>query len=273
MKKKTLLILVNIVAIIVIIAVIVFAALVRKPFKSLSADEITSATVHLSPPDKTIEITDLDKLCGYLRDVVIYNKDNSYTDYMGQGVVFTLEMNDGTQKEVMAYNPFVVIDGVGYKTKYQPCDALSSYANSLLNGDAAVVLDEPPTLTVVSGQAEVSTLRGGYSWEKLNSDGTAEAVVVDSVHPLDCEERLTLLETDEPTATLNFAQQPDEIVSVRCWSDEYFGDTTAESEDTAVDGNVLTLKSGGYVYEITARWSTDGKSGGTAGYYVYIKSE
>lgn len=272
MKKKALLVSVSVIA---VTAVALFAALSfrQRPFKNLTADEVASAEVHLSPPDKTVEITDLDKLCELLGDIVIYNEDNSYTEYSGQAAVFTLTMTDGTQREIMAYNPFVVIDGVGYKTKYQPCEALNSYANSLLNGGAEIILDEPPTLTAVSGQTEVNALRGGYSWDKLNGDGTVESVIADSVHPLDCEERLTLLETDEPTATLNFAQQPDEIVSVRCWSDEHFGDTTAEAENAVVDGDVLTLKSGGYVYEITARWSTDGKNGGTAGYFVYIKSE
>ena len=53
---------------------------------------------------------------------VSYGGDNnSYTEYAGQGVIFTLTMEDGTQTEIMAYNPFLVIDGVGYKTKYEPC--------------------------------------------------------------------------------------------------------------------------------------------------------
>ena len=70
---------------------------------------------------------------GGANDVVIYNKDNSFTEYSGQGVIFTLTMADGTQTEIMAYNPFLVIDGVGYKTKYEPCQALNRYANRLLN--------------------------------------------------------------------------------------------------------------------------------------------
>ena len=62
----------------------------------------------------------------YLKDVVIYNEDNSYKEYSGQGVIFTLNMTDGTQTSIMAYNPFLVIDGIGYKTKYEPCEALNS---------------------------------------------------------------------------------------------------------------------------------------------------
>ena len=88
--------------------------------------------VRLTPPGETIQITEMTELVNLLKDVVIYNEDNSYTEYCGQGVIFTLTMANGTQTSIMAYNPFLVIDGVGYKTKYEPCEALNQYANMLL---------------------------------------------------------------------------------------------------------------------------------------------
>ena len=30
------------------------------------------------------------------------------------------------------YNPFIIIDGIGYKCKYEPCEALNHYANELM---------------------------------------------------------------------------------------------------------------------------------------------
>lgn len=104
----------------------------KKPFKDFVETDIVSATVNLSPPDKTIAISELEELVSYLNDVVIYSEDNSYTEYDGQGVTFTIIMADGTQTDVTAYNPFLLIDNVGYKTKYEPCKALSAYANQLL---------------------------------------------------------------------------------------------------------------------------------------------
>lgn len=104
----------------------------KKPFEDLNASEIVSATVHLVPPDKTIQIIEIQKLVEYLKDVVIYHEDNSYVEYDGQGVTFSIIKTDGTQLDVMAYNPFIVIDGIGYKSKYASCEALSSYANTLL---------------------------------------------------------------------------------------------------------------------------------------------
>ena len=95
----------------------------RKPFKNLEPSEVLSATVQLIPPEKTIQITKTEDLTKILNAVVLYKKDNSYTKYSGQAVTFALTMADGTQTEIMAYNPFLVIDGVGYRTKYEPCEA------------------------------------------------------------------------------------------------------------------------------------------------------
>ena len=42
-------------------------------------------------------------------------------------------MSDGTETVINAYNLFIVIDNVGYRTKYEPCERLSKIANMLLN--------------------------------------------------------------------------------------------------------------------------------------------
>lgn len=132
MKKST--IIISLICILsVTIIMIVFAVISgRKPYKNLDTSQIVSAVVRLTPPGETIQITEMTELVNLLKDVVIYNEDNSYTEYCGQGVIFTLTMANGTQTSIMAYNPFLVIDGVGYKTKYEPCEALNQYANMLL---------------------------------------------------------------------------------------------------------------------------------------------
>lgn len=243
-----------------------------KPYQALRATDIVSATVHLAPPDKTLQIEDTGELAALLNDVVIYDEDDSYTTYCGQGVTFTLTMADGTQTSVMAYNPFLVIDGVGYKTEYEPCQALNAYANGLLNeGDATVILTEPPALTVISDEMAFGALLGTYSWQSKNTDGTVTSVEADSAHPLDLEALLPVFETAEKTAVLRFHEDPDCIEDVRCWSDAHWADPAAESEAVQCNGNTITLKPGGYIYEITARWDADSGYGGTAHYAVYIK--
>ncbi len=245
----------------------------RRPYKNLDAAQIASAKVRLSPPDKTVEIENASELAGCLNDVVIYYQDNSYTEYAGQAAVFTLTMTDGTQTEIAAYSPFLIIDGVGYKTKQEPCEALSRYADKLLrSGTAGIILEEPPALSVISGGTSVSAFLGTYSWQKKDADGNSVSINAGSAHPLHCEELLSPpYETPEATAALRFAEEPDAVVSVKCWSDEYWGEPAACSEEAAFDGGALALKAGAYIYEITAVWNAENGYGGTASYFFYIK--
>lgn len=134
MKKRTMII-IAVLAIILVCFSLWFALPGRRPFKNLEPENVVSASVELLPPDATIQIVDIEELVSYLNDVVVYNEDNSYTEYNGQAVIFTLTLSDGSQIQVQAYNPFVIIDGVGYKCKYEPCEALNSYANRLLEGE------------------------------------------------------------------------------------------------------------------------------------------
>ena len=110
MRKKRLMIAIACIILVGIAVIVFFSQQGKKPYKDLDAAQIVSAKVLLTPPDKTIEIENIQELVEYLNDVVVYNEDNSYTEYDGQGVVFTLTMVDGTQTDIMAYNPFIVID-------------------------------------------------------------------------------------------------------------------------------------------------------------------
>lgn len=255
-----------------------------KPFRALSADEITFATVCLAPPDTTLEIPDIEELAGLLQDVIVYSRDNSYTEYCGQGVIFTLTFADGAQTQVMAYNPFLVIDGVGYRTEYAPCEALNQYANDLLrSGEAVTVLKQPPVMTVIGtlDRMNHTTLQGGYSWQSKNADGTVTDTEADSAHPLSCKAQLSpaLEMENDRTLDLIFPQgaAPDEIVRVRCWSDADWGNTAAKGETVRVLGSAagggyaIEVKPGGYIYEVTARWDTADGYGGTASYAFYVK--
>lgn len=131
--KKHKIKLIILVSIVLIVGVLLFYGKERKPFEDLQASDISSASVKLIPPDQTIQITDYAKLTKLLNEIIIYNRDDSYRTYSGQWVEFTIILTDGTKIEVGSFNPFFVINGIGYKTEYEPCEALSSYANSLLS--------------------------------------------------------------------------------------------------------------------------------------------
>ena len=123
MKKKAL----TATACLIIAVVLLSAFCGRKPYKDLQPSDIVLAAVSLDMPDKTIKITEIKELAEYLSKVVIYKEDNSYTEYAGQGVTFTLTMADGTEEEITECSPFAIINGKGYRAKHEPCEKLNSY--------------------------------------------------------------------------------------------------------------------------------------------------
>lgn len=109
--------------------------LIEKELSDLTTNDVTSFQVTLNPPNKKITITDDDNistLITILNKVTIYEQDDSYKDGYGQWVEFELELTDGSAKTVVAYNPFIIIDGIGYKTEYEPCEELNVFGNSLI---------------------------------------------------------------------------------------------------------------------------------------------
>ena len=106
----------------------------RRPFRDLEAADITAASVTLMPPDVTLELdeAEIKTLAELLGDLRITRPDQSYTEYAGQAVQFTVTFADGTETELTDYNPFLIIDGTGYRTAYGPCEALNRFANELL---------------------------------------------------------------------------------------------------------------------------------------------
>ena len=70
-------------AVILIIALsFAFSRRGKQPFKDLTAEDISSAAVTLSPPDKTIQISDLEKFVSYLNDkMCIRDSDGPGEEY------------------------------------------------------------------------------------------------------------------------------------------------------------------------------------------------
>ena len=85
------------------------------------------------PPDVTVEIEDIDRFAELLQDVVIYNIHPFPLFYFGQGVTYTVVFKDGTETKISACNPIVTINGVRYKCKYEPCEALNEFGNSFID--------------------------------------------------------------------------------------------------------------------------------------------
>ena len=132
--KRRMLAVVAVLAAVFVVAVVKPRLIGKKPFRSWEKADIAQVELTLTPPDQSFALTDAEvgELLPLLQKVVLYQGDNSYTDYAGQAVVFDVTLRDGSTTQVVAYNPFVIIDGVGYRTKYEPCEALNAFANRLL---------------------------------------------------------------------------------------------------------------------------------------------
>lgn len=133
MKRKPLLICLGGLAALLAVVLLWPSVVGTRPFKDLAAADIQSATVALYPPDAQFTLTpeEVERLVPLLNAVVVYRRDDSWREYSGQLCVFTLTMADGSQTTVQAYNPFLIVDGVGRRCKYGPCEALNHFANTL----------------------------------------------------------------------------------------------------------------------------------------------
>lgn len=133
MKRKKLINISIIIVLIICIILIGKSLPGSHPFKDLKVEEIAGVTVELYPPNTKAELNlqEIEELVGILHKVVIYSEDNSYSVYNGQAVVFKITKTDGTMIEINAYNPWLIINGVGYKTKYEPCEQLNRLGNNI----------------------------------------------------------------------------------------------------------------------------------------------
>ena len=105
----------------------------NKPYAGLESEQLNKVEMQLSPPDVRFELEaeEVEQLTPILRQLTIYRQDNSYEDYAGQTVKVLLILQDGTTIEVVECNPFLVIDGVGFKAKEESCSQLNEFANQL----------------------------------------------------------------------------------------------------------------------------------------------
>lgn len=136
MRKRLHVAAVLIAAAILIVLVCIFA--VKRPFLHLNADDIASAEVFLIPPDVTIPITDrakISELSTILREIRLYEVDDSGRYYDGQLVQATIVLHTGETHTIGAYGSFLFLDGICYRTEYAPSQALNAFGNGCRNGE------------------------------------------------------------------------------------------------------------------------------------------
>lgn len=105
----------------------------KKPFSKLTAQDISAASVTLQPPDIDYVIAqdELPHLAELLREVVLYRIEKNPEPIAGQSALLTLTLADGTQTQLSLCGSRAVLDGVVWRAKAKPCNALSAFYNTL----------------------------------------------------------------------------------------------------------------------------------------------
>lgn len=148
---------------------------------------------------------------------------------------------------------------------------------------APEVWERAPELAVSDGAAATQALKCTTSWMYTKEDGTSSAYNACGDSPLGSKEFMEPLVTGSGRAWLNFELKPSSV-TVQCWSAEYFGTYDVEGEPVEVevlaadfaDGTStetysIPLKEGGWVYEVTAKWTSSENYGGTVYYGFYTE--
>ena len=92
MKKRNVIIVAVLSLLCIVIAFIFMNGIGQKPFLNLKKEDIKEVTLELYPPNTktTLKESEIESLVEILQKVVIYNEDNTYGNYNGQMVVYTL---------------------------------------------------------------------------------------------------------------------------------------------------------------------------------------
>ena len=134
MKRKILIIAAIILAVALIMTIGTWG-IGRKPFKNLNAVDIQSISIHLWPPNESLDLTEAEivELVGLLQQVEIHHPTWMHHASGGQSNVMTITFQDGSVKEVNQFGSILIIDGLGYRAEYEPNEAINQFANKLFN--------------------------------------------------------------------------------------------------------------------------------------------
>lgn len=152
------------------------------------------------------------------------------------------------------------------------CLALTGCAHYTASQAAEGTVTEPPVLTVRAGETAVEANQGSLTWEYDWGKDSSSKESVTTSHPLERQEFIPTLTTAETAVTLSFSEECDSY-TVRCWSDAYWDQPETEAKEAVAEENVLTLLPGGYVYEVTAQWSSAPTHRGTVSYAFHVVAE
>lgn len=134
MKRKILAIVASVLAIILAFTIGI-CVIGRRPFKNMNAEEVQSISIHLWPPNETMELSqqEIRELVGLLQQVKIYNPSWLHLASGGQSNIMTITYQDGSVEKVNQFGSTLIINGMGYRAEYEPNEAINQFANILFD--------------------------------------------------------------------------------------------------------------------------------------------
>ena len=124
---------------------------------------------------------------------------------------------------------------------------------------------KPSHLSVSDGISTIQAWRGTYSWYVEKEDGTGSGVCADSSHPLESKDNITAIKVaQKATLTLNLEGNPSKITVKRYKLSTNDHDNY---DEITITGNQIEVKSGDYLYEVIASWSSQAYNGTV--YYAF----
>ena len=115
------------------------------------------------------------------------------------------------------------------------------------HGTSKPTSEKPPVLRIQDSTGQSAEAAGcTYSWTCDRGDGIWMGLEVDSMHPLQMQEYLIPYVTADETIELLFDVPPQDI-TVRCWSDDQWGEVDASGEIVVLEEDNLKLRNGAYI--------------------------
>lgn len=108
---------------------------VNMPFEDLVCNDVQEVKMFMEPLQTEVLLSDeqRNQLIGILNEVIIYEQISSQT-LVGQMVQYQITKSDGNTFSLKTINPYIIIDDIWYKAKYEPCEELNQFANEIMNG-------------------------------------------------------------------------------------------------------------------------------------------
>lgn len=132
----------------------------------------------------------------------------------------------------------------------------------------------PPMALVSCGEQSMAPIFGGYDWNYILGEDNRN-IKLDTENPLSnaLADQIPWMHVASLVMPVQFQMVPDSIM-VRCWEIGSQGDehAYAEYQIASVRNNMIQLKSGSYIYEITGEWYFDTTGYGTVSYIFGVSS-